>query len=95
MRHAPGGLIRQAERPMQLPSANALPAETQEIRRYQPFGQPHLRPLKYRSDGHCELLATVDALPQGRPMRLALELIWLLSATAMQAGRPIRPAHRL
>src|ERR1017187_2534782 len=32
--------------------------------------------------------------PEIRPMRLTLEPIWLLSAAAMRADRPIRPAHR-
>src|ERR1039458_3878000 len=89
MRHAPGRLIRHAEHPMKLLSANALPAGTQQIRGHQPFGQRNPWALKRRSDRHCELLAAVHTLPQIRPMRLTLELIRLLSARAMRANRPL------
>src|ERR1039458_151470 len=34
LRHAPGRLIRDAKRPLKLPSANPLRAGTQQIRRY-------------------------------------------------------------
>src|SRR5262249_8170557 len=95
VRHEPRRLVRHVERAMELVAADPLLAGAHERGREQPFVERDLAALEDGSDCHAVLLAAGSALPESRPVRLALELIAALSLAAVRADRPFGPADAL
>src|SRR5438067_2501952 len=57
-----------------------------------PLMERNLGTLKYRPDGHAELLAAVATEQQADAMRLPVQAAIALRAAAMRADRAVRPA---
>src|SRR5690242_1691313 len=85
MRHEPCGLIGDAEHVVNLVRADRLLAGAHQMHGHQPFIERNLAALEHGADSDRKLFPAIAALPQARPMRLALEGIVIADATAVRA----------
>src|SRR5207249_288092 len=91
VRHEPCGLVRHAERAMELVTAHAFLGRANEVRRQHPLVKRDLAALENGSDRHGELTTAVAAEQQTGAVALAGQAVIAIRAAAVRADRAGRP----